>query len=174
MAYISSELKGGENPYYLSTIQDYKAIDSSIDVDYFDLSQNFSDTDLKKLTEYNVVYLSGGNTYTFLNSAQKRGLKQLLQKVLEKGGLLIGASAGSMMMTPTIDLACSYDDNAIGLQDTRGFHFVPFEFHPHYVSEDDEVLARYHTNNKVYLCKDGDGIFVSDNEVKMFGEISEL
>jgi dipeptidase E len=174
VAYISSELKGGDNPYYLSTIQDYKALDESIDVDYFDLSQNFSDADLKKLTEYNVVYLSGGNTYTFLDSAKKREVKKILQKVLDNRGLLIGASAGSMMMTPTINLASSGDDNSVGLRDTEGFNFVSFEFYPHYTEEDNNFLSHYTTKNKIYLCRDGDGVFVSGNEIKKFGDIGEL
>jgi dipeptidase E len=174
VAYISSEPQSGDRPYYFSTIQDYTAIDESISVDYFDLSQSFSDEDLNKLAEYNVIYLSGGNTYTFLDSANKRGLKEILKKILDSGGLLVGASAGSLMMTPTIDLAYSYDENAVDLQDTRGFGFVSFEFHPHYTEGDNDFLSKYKTNNKVYLCRDGDGIFVSSNEVKMFGDISEL
>ncbi len=174
VAYISSEPQNSDRPYYLSTIQDYKAINESINVDYFDLSQNFSDEDLNKLAKYSTVYLSGGNTYTFLDSANKRGLKEILKKVLDNGGLLIGASAGSLMMTPTIDLAYGCDENVIGLQDTRGFGFVSFEFHPHYTEEDNNFLSNYKTKNTVYLCRDGDGIFVSNNQVKMFGDISEL
>jgi dipeptidase E len=78
------------------------------------------------------------------------------------------------MMTPTIDLANGCDENTIGLQDTRGFSFVPFEFQPHYTEEDNGFLSQYKTKNKVYLCRDGDGIFVSNNEVKIFGDIGEL
>jgi dipeptidase E len=118
------------------------------------------------------VYLSGGNTYIFLDSANKRGLKKILQKVLDSEGLLIGASAGSLMMTPTIELAKS--ENSISLQDSSGFNFVPFEFFPHYTALNKGFPEGYVTSNTIYLCKDGDGIFVSDSEVKMFGDISEI
>lgn len=174
VAYISSQPQFGEKPYYISTIQDYKLIDSSIDVDYFDLSQNFSDEDLSKLVSYGVIYLSGGNTYTFLDSANKRCLKEILQKVLDRGGLLIGASAGSLMMTPTIGLASHCDENSVSLQDTKGFSFVPFEFHPHYIDSDNDFLSGYKTNSKIYLCRDGDGVFISDSEIKKFGDVVEL
>ena len=174
VAYISSEPQTDDKPYYISTIRDYKEIDEAIDVDYFDLSQNFSDESLSKLTDYKIIDLSGGNTYTFLDSANKRGLRGVLKKVLDDGGLLIGASAGSLMMTPTIDLASSCDDNIIGLQDTKGFNFVSFEFHPHFIMEDNNFLSKYQTKSKVYLCRDGDGIFVSGNEIKKFGEVAEL
>lgn len=172
IAYISSEPQTGEKSYYLSTIQDYKVIDDGIDVDYFDLSNNFSDGDLNRLVEYGVVYLSGGNTYTFLNSAKKRNLQPILEKILDKGGLLIGASAGSLMMTPTIELAAS--ENLISLQDSSGFNFVPFEFFPHYTAEGKGFPSQYATKNTIYLCKDGDGVFVSDRGIKKYGDVNEL
>lgn len=172
VAYISSSPQDGDRPYYISTIQDYKEIDEATKVDYFDLSENFSDENLSKLAEYKTVYLSGGNTYIFLDSANKRGLKEILKKVLDTGGLLIGASAGSLMMTPTIELAKS--ENILSLKDSSGFNFVPFEFFPHYAAPNKGLPEGYVTSNKVYLCKDGDGIFVSDNEIKKFGDISEL
>lgn len=172
VAYISSSPQEGDKPYYISTIRDYKEIDEAIVVDYFDLSQNFSDEKLSTLAEYKIVYLSGGNTYIFLDSANKRSLRVILEKVLDGGGLLIGASAGSLMMTPTIELAKS--ENIISLKDSTGFNFVPFEFFPHYEAPNKGFPEEYITDNKIYCCKDGDGIFVSNGEITKFGDISEL
>jgi dipeptidase E len=173
VAYISSAAQNGNKPYYLSTIEDYKNIDHSIEVDYFDLSESFSNDDLSKLETYRIIYLSGGNTYAFLDAARKRGLEKILRNVIENDGLLIGVSAGAIMMTPTIDIAgtCGGDINNVGLIDTHGFNFVPFEFHPHYTENDKATLATYITKHTIYLCKDGDGILVTDNGIQKFGEI---
>lgn len=176
VAYISSEPQIEDQPYYLSTIKDYSEVGSGIKVDYFDLSNSFSDLDLEKLLDYGTIYLSGGNTYVFMNSARKRNLFPVLKKHLQNGGLLIGASAGSIMMTPSIDLAGFEDDNIPNLKDTNGFGFLNFEFHPHYKEGNLKYLHDYtrDRSNELYVCKDGGGIFYSDGQIKLFGEVSKI
>ena len=171
VAYISSEPQSGDRPYYLSTIEDYSQISSDVKVDYFDLSENFSDEDLEKLLGYGAIYLSGGNTYVFMDSARKRNIYPILRKHLENGGLLIGASAGSIIMTPSIDLARFGDENIPNLTDTKGFGFVDFEFHPHFKRGDNEYLIEYLKDKKgnLYTCEDGHGIFYSNGETRLFG-----
>nr|MBP6948923.1 Type 1 glutamine amidotransferase-like domain-containing protein [Candidatus Paceibacterota bacterium] len=132
VAYISSEPQEAPREYYLSTIKDYETISEGVEVDYFDLSDDFSDESLEDMLHYGVIYLSGGNTYMFLNDARKRSLYKILRKHLQNGGLLIGASAGALMMTPSIDIAEGFGENIFGLIDVKGFAFVPFEFFPHF------------------------------------------
>ncbi len=176
VAYVSSEPQDDDRPYYKSTIEDYYHFGESIKVDYFDLSSNFSDEDLLKLLNYGAIYLSGGNTYVFMDSANKRNIYPILKKHLENGGLLIGASAGSIMMTPSIDLAgIGGDKNTPNLKETAGFNFVDFEFHPHFKNNEvPDYLSKY-TKGKdhdLYTCKDGDGIFYSNGEIRLFGQVS--
>lgn len=174
VAYISSEPQSDDRPYYLSTIEDYSQISSDVKVDYFDLSENFSNEDLRKLLGYGTIYLSGGNTYIFMDSARKRNIYSILKKHLEDGGLIVGASAGAIMMTPSIDLAGFEDENTPNLKDTSGFAFVDFEFHPHFKDTDVDYLSSYmKKGDHVYTCKDGDGIFYSNGEIKFFGEVSK-
>lgn len=175
VAYISSEPQNADRPYYLSTIEDYSQISDDIKVDYFDLSEDFSDEDLEKLSDYGTIYLSGGNTYVFMDSANKRNLQFILEKHLGNGGLLIGASAGSIMMTPSIDIAGLEDENLPNLQDTRGFGFIDFEFHPHFHTEDSDQLSQYmeKRNCELYTCKDGSGIFFSNGKIELFGDITK-
>lgn len=178
VAYISSEPQSGDRPYCVSTIADYSEISKDIRVSYFDLSDNFSDEALARLPEYGTIYLSGGNTYIFMDSARRRNVKQILKKHLDNGGLLIGASAGSLMMTPSIDIAGFADENTPGLTDMSGFGFVDFEFHPHFNGDEEErtFLSEYarKKNVKLYTCKDGGGIFYSEGRVRMFGGVSEF
>lgn len=177
VAYISSEPQDGDRPYYKSTIEDYSHFGNDIRVDYFDLSDDFSDEALSKLLDYGAVYLSGGNTYACMDSAKKRNIYPILKKHLENGGLLIGASAGSIMMTPTIDLAgIGGDKNTPNLKDTAGFNFVDFEFHPHFKDKEvPDYLSEYMKGEEhdLYTCKDGSGIFYSNGETILFGEVSK-
>ena len=89
VAYISSAPQIGNQPYYLSMMKDYSQISEDIKVDYFDLSKNFSDEKLTELLNYGVIYLSGGNTYVFMDSVRKRIIYPILEKHLKIGGLLI-------------------------------------------------------------------------------------
>ena len=170
MAYVSSVPQGPERKYFHSTLQDF-----GVDGKYFDLSSDFSDDELKTLSSYKTIFLSGGNTFTFMESAQNRNLYSLLKEVLDNGGLVIGQSAGAIMTTPSIDIAAWGDGNDVNLVDTSGFSFVDFEFHPHFNESKAELdfVSEYSTkkNGKVYACKDGDGILISDRSINLFGNI---
>jgi len=175
IAYISSEPQIGEKLFYQSTIQDYSVINPNAHVDYFDLSDAFSDNDLSALKEYGTIYLSGGNTFMFMDMARGRNLYPILKAHGENGGLLIGASAGALMMTPSISLAAVADENTPGLTDLSGFSFADFEFHPHYIGsaeENDFLRAHRDAVKTLYACKDGDGVFYSNGEIKIFGDVS--
>jgi len=178
VAYISSSPQSGDQPFYQSTITDYATISPDISVDYFDLSDTFTDEMLATLPSYAAIYLSGGNTFTFMDSARKRGLQKILEQYLSNGGVLVGASAGSIMCTPSIELAKFGDENEVGMTDFIGFNFVDFEFHPHFTGEQEErerieEYQRAHNRN-IYLCKDGAGLHVTNGEIVLFGSILTL
>lgn len=178
VAYISSSPQEEPYPYYQSTIADYKAIDPSIEVDYFDLSDHFSDTSLAKLPNYGSIYLSGGNTFAFMDAARMRNLYPLLKSHTDAGGLLIGASAGALMLTPSIALASDEDENIVGMTDFTGFGFVNFEFYPHWhgLPAQQAFLQTSSRNRtiRLYTSEDGSGIFYHNGIVHTYGNVSEL
>ena len=175
VAYVSSSPQTGDRPYYQSTIVDYAAISPELRVDYFDLSDLFTDEMLATLPTYAAIYLSGGNTFTFMDMARKRRLQTILEQHLANEGILIGASAGSIMCTPSIELAKFGDENEVGMTDFTGFSFVDFEFQPHFTDTPDERawLVEYQQKHgqKIYACKDGSGLHVTNTEVIRFGNI---
>ena len=175
VAYVSSSPQTGDRPYYQSTIVDYAAISPELRVDYFDLSDLFTDEMLATLPTYAAIYLSGGNTFTFMDMARKRRLQTILEQHLANEGILIGASAGSIMCTPSIEIAGHEDANEVGMTDFTGFGFVDFEFQPHFTDTPDERawLVEYQQKHgqKIYACKDGSGLHVTNTEVIRFGNI---
>lgn len=177
IAYISSARQEADNRnYYLQTTLEFKNINNELEVDYFDLSENFTDTDLDFIKNYKIVFLSGGNTFSFLRDAQNRNLKNVLEKILENNGVIIGISAGGIMMTENIEIAeieSLGDENTVNLKNLSSFNFVEnVEFYPHYEEKDSELLAN--RNKNIIACQDGSGFFINEKEITKFGETKEF
>ena len=66
----------------------------------------------EELQQYDVVYLCGGETYYLLERINKTGFNKTLMEHIQKNGLVIGVSAGSLIFANNIP------DN-LGLIDTK-------------------------------------------------------
>ena len=84
----------------------YAALGASLDV-YYDLDQEYQPDQLGVLLSCDAVHLSGGNTFTFLYRLRQRGMIEVLQQYAANGGVLIGTSAGAMLLTRAIATAAS-------------------------------------------------------------------
>lgn len=145
---------------------------------YFDLDKEFDESKIDELLSCNAIHLSGGNTYYFLHSMKKRNFIPLLKDYVSSGKVLIGISAGSILMSETIDIAQFGDDNFLNLKDTQSLGLVDFDFFPHwnkdftYLAEVKEYSKKH--NKIIYTCKDGDGIIVENETVRFFGNILKI
>jgi len=84
---------------------------------YFDVDKEYDEKKIEELLACDAIFLSGGNTYYFLNSLRKRKFLPKLREYVRIGGILIGVSAGSIIMSKTIDITTLHDENTIGLKD---------------------------------------------------------
>jgi dipeptidase E len=163
--------------YYYQKIEYYKNLGVE-HLLYFDLDKEYDETKVDELLNCDAIHLSGGNTYCFLNSLKKRNFIPVLQDYVLKGKVLIGISAGSILMSETIDIAQFGDDNFLNLEDTHALGLVDFEFMPHWNKDFvflDEVKNYSKINNRViYACKDGDGIVIENDEMKLFGGVIKI
>jgi dipeptidase E len=158
---------------YYSTCQEaYARLGITLDL-YFELDQHFEPEKLTNLLNCDGIHLSGGNTYYFLHWIRERGLASTLVDYVERGGIIVGVSAGAMIMTPDISAAefCG-DVNDIGLIDTSGLGLIGIEFLPHFGERADasglcEISTR--TNRLVYACRDGEGIIISGDDRRVVG-----
>ena len=171
IAYISSAPQDAGREFFEGTRREYASILPSVELSYFDLSPRFADEDLARILNFQIIHLSGGNTYAFLEASRERGLETILAHHLRHGGLIIGVSAGAILMTPDVGTSdfCG-DRNVSNLHDTVGFNFVEFLFLPHlgkhFVAtvHNLRVLNQYATRlgRKVYISEDGGGILIDD------------
>jgi dipeptidase E len=136
---------------------------------------------VNEIFKYDAIHLSGGNTFYFLHLLRKRGLIDSLRAYVKDGGILIGISAGSIIMTNDISVAGlgeETDENIIGIEDKSALGLVNFEFLPHWDGSVEylDLLKKYAKarNTMVYCCKDGDGIVINDNSIQLIGDIIKV
>lgn len=169
-----------KNRKYYKQTQEWYSQFGRIYLNYFDLDLEYDEKEITKLLKNDAIYLSGGNTYYFLHSIKKHNFIPILKDYVSNGGVLIGYSAGSLIMCPDIEI-CSIDydldgdSNDIGLKDLSAINLVNFYIYPHY--DKNEIITKrlkkysQKIKNTIYAYNDGDGIVVEDNDIKLFGDV---
>lgn len=106
----------------------------------FDLDlKEKTETNIRKaLTDVDVIFVAGGNTYYLLDYVNKSGFGKVVKELVEKGVVYIGSSAGSYIACPTIEASGwkHADTNIVRLEDLTALNFVDFLVIAHY---DDEI-----------------------------------
>ncbi len=134
-------------------------------------------SELQNLFAFDAIHLSGGNTPQFLTLLRHHDLLERLRDFVANGGVLIGVSAGAIIMTP--DIFSAYDcgdDRPSEPFDHTALGLVDFTFMPHDTSELEircQELA-LELNRTLYACQDGDGIVVNGDEIKLIGDVLEF
>ena len=146
---------------------------------YFELDIEYKPDLLESLLKCDAIHLSGGNTYYFLHWLRRRNMMNTLVRYVTQGGILIGVSAGSILMTPDITTSSLSGDEIIkGETDYTGLGLVDFLFVPHFGDKPVtlEDLKRYSRDKQrvVYAARDSGGIVVIDSEVKCIGDIIRI
>lgn len=140
--------------------------------------------DLKTAPNYNfsaydIIYVSGGNTFRLLKFARAADFKKTINDLLNRGGTYIGVSAGSYIMCPSIEMAAwkpDPDRNYFGLTDFTGLNFVPFLLVVHYNSDMAGIIKQAIITAKypVKILTDQQAITVENEKVSLVGEGGEM
>ncbi|HBU84278.1 MAG TPA: peptidase S51 [Paenibacillus sp.] len=163
--------------YFEHTVRYYNQLGIET-IDYYDLDLEYEENRFNTIFENDAIHLSGGNTFYFLSLLQKRNAMGLLRSYVNKGGILIGVSAGSILTTPTIEMAGygkDADENHVGLMEKQALALVDFEFSPHWSGSDETLdsLRDYALTNSttIYACKDDAGIVVDGEVIELYGDV---
>jgi dipeptidase E len=130
-----------------------------------------ADVDWKgRLNNADVIYVAGGNTFHLLNQTRKTGLGKWLNDNKDKK-VYVGVSAGTIMATPTIDVANMppRDNNFVKLKDLSGMNWVNFEVEPHCNEARFAKVEAYAKKrpNPVYAIDDQTAIKVDGKKVEV-------
>jgi dipeptidase E len=171
IAYVSSALDP-KRFYFERKREYYKTVGAELAV-YLDPES--VEAEWGALFSHDAIHLSGGNTYSFLYWLKQKALLSALARYATNGGVLIGESAGAILMTPSIRSAslCGdvrdprlSEDAALGLVD---FHFWP-HFDPDTVI-DIERSGCVSSLPRLHGCPNGAGIIVDGDETSFYGSI---
>ncbi|WP_052202003.1 Type 1 glutamine amidotransferase-like domain-containing protein [Ensifer sp. ZNC0028] len=141
---------------------------------FFDLDEPHSADDIAALFASDAIHLAGGHTGGFLERLKRSGMLGPLSDWARSGGILIGVSAGAILMAPTIATdALFIGERPEDIEDGAALDLTPFEFFPHLGDDDGYLpaLLRYSlsTPRPILACNDGDGIVVSGGRIECFG-----
>lgn len=126
------------------------------------------------LGSYDVLHLPGGNTWLFLYMLRERNLLPAIKRFSDNGGVIIGESAGSIIMTPNIEVAKFADPNIVEdiLDSTESLGLVPFTIKPHWQSWwkkwfSFKKFANQYNIDVVPIC-DGERVIVNGDDIQYY------
>lgn len=174
IAYITTAVKG---------VSDRSYLDRSIKC-MREAGLNFEEIDIegkKKfelreiLKDKDIIYVAGGNTFYLLNAARESGFDSLVKELVERGVLYVGASAGSYIACPTIEMATWKHQDVYGhygVDDLNGLNLVPFLVTAHYTPEYELIIREKMKTSKypVKILTDEQALLVVGDDVKLIGE----
>lgn len=125
----------------------------------------------------NVIHVEGGNTFYLLRAMRATGFDGVIKRAIARGVAYVGTSAGAYIACPTIEVATwNPEMDRCGMTDLTGLGLVPFVLKVHYTDEKrDQVLAhRGELRHPLRILRDGQGLFVTDSEVRFVGVGDEV
>lgn len=133
---------------------------------------------VEKLLELkDIIFVEGGNAFYLLKAMRACNFEKIIRKLLKRGVVYIGVSAGSIVAGRTIKTAGwkDADRNIVGLKDLRGLNLVPFDIFVHYYPEWEEAIKEQINNPKkrakeLRILTDDQAILVQGKEVDLIGD----
>lgn len=141
VAIITTAAEGKEENKYSQLAKKQFESMGFINVDFVDLEIQPE----KDFSSYKSIYVCGGNTFKLLKFAREANFKSSIESLLERNGVYIGVSAGSIIVGPSIEIAgeVAGDKNEVGLKDLTGLGITSLIVLPHYSPEVEEETRAF-------------------------------
>ncbi len=120
----------GFEPAYETNIKPFEQLGLSVTL--FDIAEKSPQEVKDEMDTVDIIYICGGNTFSLLYHMNACGFKDILMNFLDRGGVYIGSSAGSIIASPDIEFISSMDDRtAVKLDNYIGLNLIDFPLLPH-------------------------------------------
>jgi len=169
VAIVTTAADGKENNKYSQLAKSqFKSVGFE-SVDFVDLENNAH----VSFDSYNIIYVCGGNTFKLMKFAQEADFAESVKKLLKRGGVYIGVSAGSVITGSSIQIATdlSPDPNDVGLIDMKGMSITDKIIYPHYEERDEEEVRQFEKGHGVTVMRlnNNQALIIHSNEQKIIG-----
>ncbi len=148
-------------------------LEHGLDVVDLDLKTANTEEIKDKIDKASIVLVAGGDTFYLMDYLKKSGADEVIKKFVEKGGIYIGSSAGSIVCCPTIEGAEEFDDPNLApdLENFDGMNIFHDVIIPHTHKEKYFERVKRATEKleykglKVYPLTDDDVLFYDGEKV---------
>lgn len=151
-----------------------KVIDMGFSVTDYDIKGKSHAQHLSALDSFDVIFVTGGNTYYLLNEMQKSGFDLALKELIQNGKIYIGCSAGSCIMCPTIDHVELVEHKEVvpEMQSFDGLGLVSQLILPHYgrskyADRHGEILAQQKYGSRILPLRDDQVLVVNGKKIEV-------
>lgn len=132
----------------------------------------FQSADL--LNTCNAIYINGGNPFYLLYHLKKSGADSILKKRAHQGSVIVGSSAGALVLGPSIEIANFFtpEMNTMRLHNLSALNLVPFTVYPHYQENVEDKIKEFESTVSIPVkrLKDTDALVISGGQYREIGE----
>ena len=128
---------------------------------------------MKILEAVDIIYVQDGNTFYLLKQMRKSGFDKIIKKLLKRGIVYVGVSAGSVVAGKTIETSSwKADENKFGLLNLKGLELIKSNIFVHYKPEDDEIIKQKSEKIKkeLRILTDEQALFIFGKKIILVGE----
>jgi dipeptidase E len=161
----------GEDTPWLTAEHD-KLLSFGFKVTDYDLKGKTEDELRSDLSDFHLIYVSGGNTFYLLNEMKKSGFDRVIKDLLNQGIIYVGSSAGSIVLGPDLNHLVTVDHPEVvkDLKIYDSLNLIKLRLLPHYGR--DKYAARHakilkHWGNNVLPLKDNQALIVNGDTINI-------
>lgn len=175
VAHITTASKGSAHPHIID--DERKMLMNKYHLESYDIEGKTKDQIDTFLSDKNVIYVQGGNTFYLLRAIKQTGFDKIVKAQIALGKTYIGVSAGSYIACPTIEMATwrNQDRERFGVTDFTALNLVPFLIRAHYESSQSKLLKEKINKcpYEVKILTDKQAILVEDDKYTLVGDRNE-
>ncbi len=162
------------NKFFTDVCNFYKQLGIN-NVEYYDLDHNYNQADLQAIEDCDMIHLGGGNTYIFNQRVKDGNYYHLFQNILRSDKLVIGESAGAIILTKDIGITAILGEENKSI-DSTGLGLLKLQFLPHYNALNAKqvgLIEDYQSvdNGPIIVTNDGGGVLFDSEDIRLVDSV---
>lgn len=148
-----------------------KMVELGLQVVDIDIEGKTEDELRREFERFDVIMVQGGNTYYLMKQIRSSGFEPVIREFINRGGLYIGVSAGTIVAGPDISISSPFDKNIYGVTDFTGMGLVDAVVSPHYEPSDEADVSQYEkrTGRSVIRLTDKQALLIQNEKQTIVG-----